>query len=132
MKCFADTFYYLALANPADEAHGRAREITRTLRRGVITTEFVLVEVGDALAGCDARPAFLRLLQAQRTRRTVEIIPASSTLLEKGVQLFAQRLDKEWSLTDCVSFVAMQEYGISDALTADRHFEQAGFTALLK
>jgi hypothetical protein len=52
--------------------------------------------------------------------------------MAKGVQLYAQRPDKEWSLTDCISFVVMTQEGIFDALTGDRHFEQAGFVALLK
>ena len=59
------------------------------------------------------------------------ILPACSELIEKGLQLYAGRLDKGWSLTDCISFVAMREHGINDALTCDHHFEQAGFRVLL-
>ncbi len=129
--CFADTFYYLALANPSDDAHGRAKAITPGLRRGVVTTEFVLVEVGNAMASPAARNSFLRLLRAQRSGRAVQIIPASSQLLERGVSLFEERPDKDWSVTDCISFVVMREHDLSDALTADHHFEQAGFRALL-
>jgi hypothetical protein len=53
-------------------------------------------------------------------------------LFEAGTDLYSRRSDKEWSLTDCISFVVMQEQGIGEALTGDRHFEQAGFRALLK
>jgi predicted nucleic acid-binding protein len=60
------------------------------------------------------------------------VVPAGRTLLERAFELYAERPDKDWSLTDCVSFVVMAERGITDALTADHHFEQAGFTALLK
>jgi predicted nucleic acid-binding protein len=59
-------------------------------------------------------------------------VPASPELFQRGVELFRARPDKEWSLTDCISFVVMTEKGLSEALTGDRHFEQAGFHALLK
>ena len=62
----------------------------------------------------------------------VKLIPPDVALFDAGVQLFANRPDKEWSLTDCISFVVMQQEGITQALTADHHFEQAGFQALLK
>jgi len=61
----------------------------------------------------------------------VKIIPATHDLFELGLQLYSQRLDKDWPLTDCVSFVVMSEAKLRDALTGDRHFEQAGFRALL-
>jgi predicted nucleic acid-binding protein len=53
-------------------------------------------------------------------------------LYEAGIELYRARADKDWSLTDCISFVVMEERGIADALTGDRHFEQAGFQAMLK
>jgi predicted nucleic acid-binding protein len=59
------------------------------------------------------------------------VIPASQELFDKGVELYDARPDKQWSLTDCISFVLMEQRGITEALTADRHFEQAGFVALL-
>jgi len=60
------------------------------------------------------------------------IVPLGSQLLDRGMQLMEERQDKDWSLTDCISFVVMKEQGVQDALTADGHFEQAGFRALLK
>jgi hypothetical protein len=98
----------------------------------LVTTEWVLTEVGDALAAPVNRGLFLELLAALRADATVTILPASSALFERGVQLYGDRLDKGWSLTDCVSFVVMRQNNIADALTADHHFEQAGFVALLK
>ena len=132
--CFADTFYYLALANPHDESHDRAKAFTRTLRRRIVTTEFVLLEVADAMSLPKSRPAFLRLLDVQRGSWNVEIVRATSELFQRGVRLFAERPDKDWPLTDCISFVVMRERGltVTDALTADHHFEQGGFRALLK
>jgi predicted nucleic acid-binding protein len=70
-----------------------------------------------------------RLLQ---TKTDLTIVPLSRSLLEQGLALYEQRVDKEWSLTDCISFIVMKQAGITEALTGDRHFEQAGFTALLK
>ena len=60
------------------------------------------------------------------------IIPASRELLDEGLNLYEDRPDKEWSLTDCISFVVMQREGLTEALTGDKHFEQAGFVSLLK
>jgi uncharacterized protein len=59
-------------------------------------------------------------------------VAASSELLKRGLALYDGRPDKEWQLSDCISFVVMEDEGITDALTGDRHFEQAGFQALLK
>ncbi len=66
-----------------------------------------------------------------RTRKDVTLIPTSSDLLQRGRDLFAARMDKAWSLTDCISFVVMNDLGITEALTTDNHFAQAGFRALL-
>jgi uncharacterized protein len=71
-------------------------------------------------------------LELLRAQPDVEIVPSTSDLFRRGTELFAARPDKEWSLTDCISFVVMNERGINDALTNDHHFEQAGFRILLK
>ena len=73
-----------------------------------------------------------RLIPFLRVESGVTIIPATQELFESGFALFSQRMDKDWSLTDCISFVAMRQRGITDVLTGDRHFEQAGFKVLLK
>jgi uncharacterized protein len=65
-------------------------------------------------------------------RPLTTVVPFDSTLMNRGLALFASRSDKDWSLTDCVSFLVMNDRGITDALTADHHFEQAGFVAVLK
>ena len=74
-------------------------------------------------------PALRPTLRAQRD---VEIVPATHELFERGCALFAQRGDKAWSLTDCTSFVVMRERDLEEALTADQHFEQAGFKRLMQ
>jgi predicted nucleic acid-binding protein len=78
------------------------------------------------------RPKVHALVAHVRSMKGYELVPASSELFEAGLRLHAQRLDKEWSLTDCISFVVMEEQGISEALTGDHHFEQAGFHLLFK
>ena len=74
---------------------------------------------------------FIDFHRALRNDPTVKIVPSSNELFAAGVELYATRSDKEWSLTDCISFVVMEREGLTDALTGDRHFEQAGFKVLL-
>jgi predicted nucleic acid-binding protein len=92
----------------------------------------VLTELGDGMVAPNVRSAFVGTVEQQRNDADVTIVPFSADLRDAGLQLFAARLDKHWSLTDGVSFVVMQREGITDALTGDHHFEQAGFRALLK
>jgi predicted nucleic acid-binding protein len=132
MSRFADTYYYLAVLNPRDATHQRAITMSRQLRGPVVTTEFILLELADGMARPPARQALVRLCNALRADPLVEIVPASNILLDRGLALYAARPDKEWSLTDCISFVVMQDRGIAEALTGDHHFEQTGFVALLK
>ena len=128
---FADTFFFLAILNPSDPAHRQASEMSRSLPRRRITTAWVLTEVGDALAR-DNRIAFLDLLRLLRDNPLVRVIGPCQELFDAGVALYGERMDKDWPLTDCISFVVMQREGIRDALTGDRHFEQAGLVPLLK
>jgi predicted nucleic acid-binding protein len=97
-----------------------------------VLTDFILLELGNAFSNCGQRGLFLRLADHLRSDRNTRIVAASRELLEQGLELFAGRADKDWSLTDCTSFVVMQAEGLHDALTTDRHFDQAGFVALLR
>ena len=132
MIYFADTFYFLARLNPADLAHARAISMPSNFSDQLLTTEWVLMEVADGLCDARNRNAFTGLYDRLRTTRNVELIEATHTLFSAGLDLYKIRRDKNWSLTDCTSFVIMTDRGISQALTADHHFEQAGFVALLK
>jgi predicted nucleic acid-binding protein len=129
---FADAFYYLAIVNPRDQAHQRVKDRATLWLGPVVTTAWVLTEVGDALAAPGLRPVFHDLIAELWADEETEIVPASDDLFRRGVALFARRPDKGWSLTDCISFVVMQERGLTEALTGDHHFEQAGFLALLR
>lgn len=129
---FADTFYYFALLNRSDDAHARAARLTAQFDGRMMTTAWVLTEVADAVITPKDRTAFHAFYETLIADPGVCIIEPSESLFERGMALHADRNDKAWSLTDCISFVVMQEHAILEALTGDHHFEQAGFIALLK
>jgi uncharacterized protein len=131
---FLDTAYVNALINTRDQWHQTALRWERRLatdRTPLVTTEFMLVEIADGLAVVRFRAQAAAALSALRASRLVEIIPASSDLFTAGLRLYQSRPDKDWGLTDRTSFVAMGEHGLSEALTTDEHFRQAGFCELL-
>jgi predicted nucleic acid-binding protein len=129
---FADTFYFLALGNRSDQAYSMALSVSQRLTAPLVTTTWVLTEFADACAAPNQRVAFLVWLRTLQADPKVTIVPASQALFERGIELYSKRLDKSWSLTDCISFTVMNDYQIVEALTGDHHFEQAGFRALLK
>ena len=129
---FADTFYFLALLNQEDAAHTKARAASEEITDPIVTTAWVLTEVADALAAPNLRHIFLRLMESLRSDPNTTIVPPSQALFDQGLKLYAERPDQGWTLTDCTSFVVMEQQGITQALTGDRHFEQAGFRALLR
>jgi len=131
---FLDTAYAVALASVTDEFHLEALALAEELEASgtrLITTRAVLLEIGNALSKVQYRHAAIELLSSLRTDPSVEIIPLSDQLFEQASKLYSERPDKEWGLTDCVSFVVMQARSITDALTTDDHFRQAGFRVLL-
>jgi len=128
---FGDTFYFLALLSPTDEAHPQAQELSRSAELRVVTTAWVVTEVADGLAGRDNRYLFEPFWSRAKSSPLIEVVAFSNELFEQGIALYADRPDKHWSLTDCISFVVMRDRGLTDALTGDRHFEQAGFKPLL-
>jgi len=129
---FADTFFFFAILNRADPLHQRAVTFSRNTRLLRITTDWVITELADGLSRVHDRERFMDLYRHIQLSPAICVVPASRPLLEKAIAFYASRPDKDWPLTDCVSFVVMRDEGISQALTGDQHFEQAGFTALLK
>lgn len=128
---FADSFYFFALLNPRDRAHSRAWEFSGTYDGLMVSTAWIFTELGDGLSVPRDRAVFTRLLERFEADPLCRLVPASQELFAAGVDLFGSRPDKAWSLTDCISFVVMQREGLSDAITGDHHFTQAGFKALL-
>ena len=129
---FADAFYFVARLNRRDQHHQRALQLSRDFRARLLTSDWVLMEVADALAESECRGRVRDFILHLRGSAACEIVPASRELLDRALDLYHQHADKKWTLTDCVSFVIMRERGVTDALTGDKHFEQAGFVVLLK
>lgn len=129
---FADTFYYIALLSPTDAAHTRAVEFTRTYNELMVTTAWIITELADGMADVSTRQAFTDFYDAVRVDPQVSVVQPERYYFDDGLELYRTRPDKDWSLTDCISFVVMQRQGIIEALTGDHHFEQAGFKALLR
>jgi predicted nucleic acid-binding protein len=131
---FADTAAWIALINTGDSLNAQAEGVYKTLRQRralLVTSEFVLLEVADALCAPAFRQRTSAYIESLRQPGVLNIVPVSDTLLAKGWELYRQRPDKGWGLTDCTSFVVMQEEQITEAFTSDHHFEQAGFVKLL-
>ncbi len=132
---FVDTAAWIALLDEADFLHEQAGRVLENLeneKRRLVTTEFILLELGDGFAAVGKREQALNFIEELRELEILRIIPVSQDLLEKGWKFFTERPDKSWQVTDCISFVVMREENITVAFTADKHFEQAGFVRLLK
>ena len=131
MKVFADAFFYVALINRNDEHHARVMEWSRGCDGELVTTQWVLTEVAGAFAESQMRRPLKTGFDDLERDPATRIVEVSPEHFARGLALYDARPDKEWSLTDCISFVVMREEGLTEALTGDRHFEQAGLTALL-
>ena len=131
-RVFADAFYFVALLNRADQYHAKAAAAAGQLHGEIVTTEWVLTEVPDALADSASRRSAASFVRDLARDPKVRIVRAGSDWFERGLQLYEQRPDKDWPLTDCISFAVMTEEKLTDALTGDHHFTQAGFKALLE
>lgn len=132
---FLDSAYLIALAQTGDTHHTQAARLAEVIakdRTRVVTNQAVLLEVGSSLSRLRYRKMAVGLLNSLTQSELVEVVPVTNTLAREGWNLFQRRPDKEWSWADCISFVIMQERGLRQALTTDEHFEQAGFTALLR
>ncbi len=128
---FADTSYFIALLSPVDVAYAKAMEYSQLVDR-VVTTEWALLELADGLSDTKDRTQFHTIRDGLVANPLVEVVPLDMQLHRRAIDLYRSRPDKEWSLTDCVSFIVMDDRKLTEALTTDRHFEQAGFQALLK
>jgi len=130
---FADTGYWEAVLNPKDNLHAKARAISSSLGKSrILTTEMVLDELLAALSPLPARAFAILGVETIGANPNVEVVPQTSIQFREAFDLYKKMADKEWSLTDCASFEIMKARGISEALAHDRHFEQAGFVALLR
>lgn len=132
-RLFIDTAYVQAILNQHDQYHHLAKALLPRVRHAdsVWTTEAVLIEICNALASANREAASRFVRQCYQTTN-MHVVPVNTALFERGLALYEARRDKGWGLTDCISFVVMQEEGLALAATTDKHFAQAGFTVLLK
>jgi len=133
---FVDTVGWIALVHRGDNLHQKVTNVYRDIGRvRRITTDAVLVESCNAFSNVTMRPLALALLEKIEKAEeldVLEVIHVSEELIKEGWELFKNRMDKGWSLTDCISFMVMKNMGVSKAITSDHHFEQAGFSILIK
>jgi uncharacterized protein len=130
---FADTGYWVALLNPKDQLHSRAMQISKEHGQiRILTTEMILDELLAALSSPLTRNAVVSGVDSIYANPNVEVVPQTSIQFREAYALYKSRLDKEWSLTDCASFVLMKARSVEEAFAHDHHFDQAGFKALLR
>lgn len=132
---FADTFYWIALLNRRDQWHQSVRNLNRTLNNvQFVTTDEVLTEFLNFFSGYEPRMRQSAWLRVQNVLQNdqVQVISASRNSFLSGLTLYGQRLDKGYSLTDCISMQIMTQLGIREILTHDKHFIQEGFVILLQ
>lgn len=132
---FLDTSGLIALTDTDDYWHSQAVEVWKDLvqrKRHLVTTSVVLIELADGLAKVNFRSIAFQLRDALKSAQNVEVVQVDERLEKAGWQLFRERIDKDWGMTDCVSFTLMTERGLTDVFGLDHHFEQAGFNLLIK
>jgi len=98
----------------------------------LVTTRAVCFEIGNFFGESEYRRRAAELLQKIEEAPDIDVLPVNDDLYQRALRLFGNRTDKKWSLTDCSSFVVMQERGITEVLTSDHHFRQAGFVPLMR
>ena len=132
---FADAGYWIALFNPRDQLHAKAISVSTTLQgRSIVTSQMVLTEFLNhyAALGQPFRQRAVQVVRSLQDNVDVEVVPQTDAQFAAALTLYAQRPDKEWGITDCASFLTMQERGITEALAYDDHFYQASFIPLLR
>ncbi len=129
---FIDTAFVVAWINRSDALHTKAIELIRVYRsQPWLTTDCILLEIGNSLAR-NHRSEAVSTIENFLSDETITIIELNANLFKRAFDLFRDRDDKTWGLIDCVSFIVMNDYSVNDALTNDKHFQQAGFKALMR
>jgi len=131
---FVDASYWIAIINPRDQWHSaamKARDALGNVR--LVTTEQVLIEVltGFSKSGEELRKRTAAAVRAIGGDPNVKVIPQTRDSFARGLKRYENRSDKKFSMQDCISFIAMEDEGITDVLTSDHDFEQEGFVALM-
>lgn len=132
---FVDTGYFVALLNHRDDLHSRAVSLAQEwekTNRAAVTTEAVLIELGNFFARSPLRRTVVAAIRQVRQAGGFEVVVCDSTLLERSLTRYATHHDKSWSLTDCLSMEVMLDASCHEAATPDHHFAQAGFAVLMR
>lgn len=124
---FADTFFFVAMLDESDAGHTRVHAFAAAQVRQLVTTRWVLVETANAFCAPEFRGAAANFLLSVENDPSVRIVGDSDELYQRGLLLYSERPDKAWSLTDCISFLVMDDADLREALTEDHHYTQAGF-----
>ncbi len=132
MTVFMDTYGLIAWINTRDAAHQPVKAYLDAYAGGIVTTEWILLELADAFSLSSTKPFAIEAIKRIRRLPMFVVVGYDLGVLQAGFHLYEDRSDKDWSLTDCISFAVMTQRGLSEALTADHHFEQAGFRAVFK
>jgi predicted nucleic acid-binding protein len=133
-RAFLDTNGWIALLNSSDSLHSMADSVwARLLGQGysILLTDWIIAETGNGLARTSARVHFVDAVELLRVSPRAHLLSVSPQLIENALDLYTSRSDKTWGLVDCASMLVMQEHGVDEVFTNDRHFEQAGFQRLL-
>ncbi len=133
-RFFMDTSFVIARFNKNDSYHDAATDLLPRVRaaKEIWLHDGIVIEVADGLSSQSSRGTAIDFIDRAYNTTNVHIVPVNRDLLNRTVELYRNRPDKDWGLTDCISFIVMQDEGLTEALTADRHFEQSGFQALLR
>ena len=134
-RVFVDTSAFIALLDPRDDCHDQAAHIEQVLSSQaarLVTTNFVLDETYTGLRGKIQHSAILRFRGSVRQSRRLSVVHVTEAVEDQAWEIFARYEDKDFSFTDCTSFAVMQQLGITTAFAFDEHFEQFGFTQVLK
>lgn len=132
---FGDTFYWIALLNPKDDWHQAVLTYAYNYpHQKIITTDGIIEEVLNYASsrGFVMKQKALLLYKKMLQEPNIEVISYNSQLRELGLKLYEQRLDKGYSLTDCISMIVMRQMGIKEVLSHDKHFSQEGFNLMFK
>lgn len=127
-----DTYGLIAWINTRDAAHQPVKAYLDGYSGSIVTTEWVLLEFADAFSRSSVKPIAVEAIKRIHRLPMFLVVGLVPAVYQAGFDLYETRSDKDWSLTDCISFAVMSERGLSEALTADHHFEQAGYRAVFK
>jgi hypothetical protein len=132
---FVDSFAWIAAINKSDDYHKVCLKTIKTLltkKTKLITTNYIIVETINSLSRMEFRRAVIGFMGKLEKSPSIEIVTITDEIYNNAWMLYQQRLDKDWGITDCTSFEVMRMFKIKKAFTGDKHFEQAGYTLLIK